>query len=101
MNELELIERNSPRQTSGIAPMRAPGSLRRTSTIDVSWPDGAWGDMLFDARARDVFTPLDGGEPQVLAEDSFLAVIDRERVIRDIRITPSRPAEARLIGQRG
>jgi hypothetical protein len=101
MNELELIALHAPRQTAGIAPLRAPGSVRRTSTIDVSWPDGAWGDRLFDARARDVFTPQDGCAPQLRAEDSFVAVLDGERTIRSIHITPPRPAETRLVGLRG
>jgi hypothetical protein len=57
--------------------------------------------MRFTARARDVLTPADGGEPLSCAEDSFVAVIDVDRVIRDIRITPPRPAERSLVGQRG
>jgi hypothetical protein len=91
----------APRQTAGVAPLRAASSVRRTSTIDVSWPEGAWGDMVFIARARDVLTPREGGAPTVCAEDSFAAVISPERKILDIRITPARSAERQLVGQRG
>jgi hypothetical protein len=101
MTIADPMERLAPRQTAGVAPPRAAGSVRRTSTIDVSWPDGAWGEMLFTARARDVHTPVDRGVTRVCAEDSFIAVIDRERRIRDIKITPARVAEAKLVGHRG
>lgn len=98
MSDASLL---APRRSAGIAPARAPGSARRTSTIDVAWPDGPWGDMLFLARARDIVTPSSGGAPQTCAEDSFVAVIDSTRTITDIRITPERPEQRRLIGQRG
>ncbi len=101
MSLADDIARLSPRQTAGVAPPRAPGSVRRTSTIDVAWPDGPWGDMLFTARARDIVTPRAGGAPLTRAEDSFVATIDRTRTITDIGITPERPAQAQLIGQRG
>jgi hypothetical protein len=91
----------APRQTAGAAPLRVAGSVRRTSTIDVSWPDGAWTDMLFTARARDVLTPADGGAPRTCAESGFVAVIGQDRTIRDIRVSPPHLAERRLIGQRG
>ncbi|HEX8058450.1 MAG TPA: DUF2889 domain-containing protein, partial [Novosphingobium sp.] len=91
----------APRQTAGAAPLRMAGAVRRTSTIDVSWPDGAWSDMLFTARARDVLTLKDGAAPLVCAEDGFAAVIGPDRTIKDIRIEPSRPAERQLVGQRG
>ncbi|MDE8653557.1 DUF2889 domain-containing protein [Novosphingobium album (ex Liu et al. 2023)] len=89
------------RNSAGPAPPRAPGSVRRTSTIDVGWPDGPWGDMAFTARARDIVTPLAGGAPQVCAEDGFEATIDRDRTIVAIRTFPHRAGEARLAGHRG
>jgi hypothetical protein len=57
--------------------------------------------MLFTARARDVLTPAGGGAALTCAEDSFAAVIDTDRTIRDIRIAPPRPAGPKLVGQRG
>lgn len=45
-------------------PPRAPGSARRTSHIDMTWPDGPAGDpeatLVLDAAARDVVTDADG-----------------------------------------
>jgi hypothetical protein len=43
------------------APIRRPGSVRRTSTIDTTWPEGYGRPMLMQGFARDVSTP-DGGE---------------------------------------
>ena len=54
----------------GVAtPPRRPGSARRTSTIDMWWPQG-WGtSMRILGRARDLVTPVDGTTPRVVAED--------------------------------
>jgi hypothetical protein len=101
MSIADQMAQLAPRLTAGVAPLRGAGAVRRTSTIDVSWPDGAWGDMLFTARARDVVTPVAGGPPRICADDSFVAVIGQDRQILDIRIEPPRPAGRQLIGQRG
>ncbi|HEV7758196.1 MAG TPA: hypothetical protein VGO78_04385, partial [Acidimicrobiales bacterium] len=37
-------------------PPRAPGSVRRTSSLDSSRPQGAGGPLVIDARARDLVT---------------------------------------------
>ncbi len=42
------------------SPPRRPGSVRRTSTIDVTRPDGMGGDLRVDARARDLRTAEEG-----------------------------------------
>jgi Protein of unknown function (DUF2889) len=90
-----------PRQSAGPAPLRRPGSVRRTSSIDVSWPDGRAGAMRMDGRAHDIVTPSTGGAPVVRAEDSFVAWLKLDRTITAIEATPSRPALARLVGARG
>jgi hypothetical protein len=90
-----------PRQSAGPAPLRIPGSVRRTSTIDIAWPDGQAGNMRVNGRARDIFTPPAGGGPVVLAEDAFEAVIRKDRTIVAIASDPARPALARLVGERG
>jgi hypothetical protein len=47
-------------------PSRLPGSVRRTSTIDTSWPEGFAGHQRVRAHARDLLTTGDGAS--VLAE---------------------------------
>src|SRR5262249_51520396 len=90
-----------PRKSFGPAPVRAPGSVRRTSTIEVSWPDGTEGNMQLIGRARDVLTLPSGGAPVALAEDSYIAVLKQDRSIVSIAATPPRPALAQLVGERG
>jgi hypothetical protein len=42
-------------------PPRRPGSIRRTTSVDVSWPDGRDGLVRFEATGRDVLTGDAGG----------------------------------------
>ena len=45
------------RNPAGPAPVRRPGSVRRTSTIETTWPEGYGKPMLMQGRARDLLTP--------------------------------------------
>ena len=98
MNDLPLTP---PRRSAGAAPLRRPGSVRRTSSIEVSWPDGREGEMRLVGRARDLVTPRSGGPGVVSAEDSFGARLKADRTITAIESDPPRPAMARLVGERG
>ena len=49
------------RSTANPAPPRKANSVRRTMSIDVSWPDGETGGRLFVGRCRDYRTPPEGG----------------------------------------
>ena len=91
----------APRQSAGFAPKRRPGSVRRTSSIDVSWPDGRSGAMRFDGRARDVLTPASGDELVTIAEDALVASINADRTITAIESAPARQNIAKLVGERG
>lgn len=51
-----------PKAPVGFAPRCAPGSARRTSSIDVDWPDGREGPMHMVGRARDILTLADGAD---------------------------------------
>ncbi|MDB5968677.1 MAG: hypothetical protein JWQ90_1127 [Hydrocarboniphaga sp.] len=90
-----------PRQSAGAAPPRTPGSARRTSSIDVSWPEGRAGNARIVGRARDIVTPASGGAPIVLAEDAFEAWLQPDRLIVSIIAEPPRPALSGLTGERG
>jgi hypothetical protein len=82
-------------------PPRRPGSVRRTSTIDMTWPHG-WGTpMRLVGRARDLRTPADGGAPVVLAEDVVLVAVAADRTITDIASEPARTSLVGLVGARG
>lgn len=91
----------APRASAGPAPPRPPGSARRTSSIDVTWLDGRWRDMTLVGRARDIVTPRSGGNPIVIAEDGYRALLKSDRTILAITTEPERPAAAGLVGARG
>jgi hypothetical protein len=91
----------APCASAGPAPRRPLASARRTSSIDVTWPDGRWRDMALDGRARDIVTPRSGGSPIVIAEDGFRARLKADRTILAITTEPERPAAAHLVGARG
>jgi hypothetical protein len=90
-----------PRRSAGPSPARIPGSVRRTSSIDITWPEARAGRMRFVGRARDLLTPAGGAAPVVLAMDGFEAVVGADRTIESIAAEPPRPALARLVGARG
>jgi Protein of unknown function (DUF2889) len=91
----------APRSSAGAAPRRVPGSARRTSSIDTSWPQGRAGTMRLIGRARDIVTSRAGGAPILCAEDSFDAVLKADRTIVSIEADPPRPDLNRLVGTRG
>lgn len=90
-----------PRSTANPAPIRPADSVRRTSSIDVCWPDGLDGERLFFGRARDLVTPATGGAGQVCAEGSFEARIGDDKTIRTILAEPGYPKIGQLVGERG
>ena len=89
------------RQSAGFAPLRRQNSVRRTSSIDVSWPGGQESDMRFDARSRDVVTLENSKEMHILAEDSYVACVRQDRTIATIHANPEREKVVQLVGQRG
>ncbi|UPW08621.1 DUF2889 domain-containing protein [Gordonia terrae] len=79
------------------APQRRPGSVRRTTTIDMRWADG-WGtDLLLEGRGRDLVTALDGSVT-VAAESDLRMEVAPDRRIAAIETTPGREGVADLIG---
>lgn len=83
-------------------PPRRPGSVRRTSTIDMDWPGGPGTQLRLRGRARDLLTPSAGGDPVVLSEDTMRVGVDAAtRTIEEIEAHPARPAVTKLIGARG
>jgi len=81
--------------------MRPANSLRRTSSIDVSWPDGDQGDRLFVGRVRDYRTPPTGGPGTLLDEAEFRARLALDKTVNSITATPAPPRIEDLVGVRG
>lgn len=89
----------APRRPAGHAPLRRPGSIRRTSTIETSWPQGQGEPMLMQGRARDLLTPADG-PPRVTAEGAFEILATPRREIVTIASRPERADLQQLVGER-
>jgi hypothetical protein len=89
----------APADPVGTPPARRPGSVRRTSTVLMSWPAGPSAELHLKGRARDLVTPL-VGEPRVIAAANLYAVTGRERDIQRIESDPAVPGLERLIGCR-
>jgi len=84
----------------GPTPPRRPWSVRRTTSIDTVWPGGIGTDLHMSGRGRDLLTGADPNHPEVLAEDSFTALLSRAREIHELDVTPVRAGAAALVGSR-
>ena len=89
------------RSTANPAPPRAANSVRRTMSIDVSWPDGFQSGRLFVGRCRDYRTPAGGGTGTVLDEAEFRASLAEDKTITAITATPAPAKLDSLVGVRG
>jgi len=88
-----------PRRTANPAPPRPANSLRRTSSIDVAWPDGVDGERLFVGRARDYLTGSDG-RGRTLASGEFSLRMSEDKSITEIAAEPAPANLDRLVGAR-
>ncbi|MBV1917872.1 MAG: DUF2889 domain-containing protein [Sphingomonadaceae bacterium] len=90
----------APRSTANPAPARQANSVRRTTSIDVSWPDGTDKPRLFIGRARDLKTPATGGLGEVLGQAEIHARLNGEKKILSISADPAPANLDALVGQR-
>ena len=81
--------------TSG-SPARATGSVRRTSHVDMVFPNGADVVLQLSGAARDLVTGASGAE--VVAEARVAADVGAERQVVTLRTEPHLPATSELIG---
>lgn len=88
------------RQSAGPAPLRRPGSIRRTTSIDSDWPEGYGQPWQMVGRARDLLTPEDGSEPQVLGAAQYRILASPIREILEIEATPPHPRLHEMVGVR-
>ena len=89
-----------PRQTANPAPVRPLNSIRRTSSIDVFWPDGRQGDRVFIGNVRDLLTPATGADATVCAAASMEARLAEDKTIKSITAQPEHPNLGKLVGER-
>jgi hypothetical protein len=96
MNLLSPPARPVPR-----TPDRLPGSVRRTSHVDMTWPDGPAGDpeatLVLDAAARDVVTSVDG-TGAILADVRLVTTVAPGRFVTDVVAEPALVDLSSLVG---
>lgn len=80
-----------PQRPVAGTPPRRLGSVRRTTTIDVTRPDGHGGRAVADARGRDLRTGPDG-TAEVVATARLVVDLDAGRVVRAIEVGHAEPA---------
>lgn len=85
----------------GAAPPRHLNSIRRTTSIDVTWPEGRDGVMRFDARGRDLVTGASLSDTHIARSDAYGATVGRDRTLLALDVTPAREFAHSLIGCRG
>ncbi len=97
----QVVTAAAPNTPDGPSPLRRPGSIRRTASFDTDWPAGRGEPQRMRARARDLFTPVDGGPAVVLAEDSLEVTASPLREILALSACREEAAAQGLIGKRG
>ncbi len=83
-------------------PRRRPGSLRRTSTIDITWPDGYLEGLVLTGRARDLRTHEDGQiEVRAAASMEARVAFPGDRRLQELALEPDpHGAAAVLVGSK-
>ena len=86
-----------PVTAAGHTPLRRPGSIRRTTSIDSAWPEGLLAPRIMRGGARDLLTT---GEAQAreLARASFALTVSPRREILALETAPAWPEAQDLVG---
>ncbi len=93
---LENVADPPDRSVSG-TPARRDGSLRRTSHLSASWPEGRAGPLQLTGRARDLVTSA-GATPATRDEADLELELDGAQVITRAITRPGRRGTERLVG---
>lgn len=75
----------APRGPLGVAPPRRSGSIRRTTTIDMTWVDGFGTTLVLDGRGRDLLTTA-AGWPIELAHERTRVSVEPDRTISGVQV---------------
>lgn len=90
-----------PRRSAGPSPRLAAGTLRRTSSLDVTWPEGQQGPKRLVGRARDFVVAEDGRGGTAVAEHEVEALFAQDWKLLSIAASPPREALRDLVGTSG
>src|SRR5260221_8173639 len=97
---LVLDPRHGTHEPTTSVPPRAPGSVRRTTSIDILRPNGVDAELVLVGRARDLLTDTDGST-HVLDTAAVEATIDYPDAQRVTAISsaPAIPGLEQLLGR--
>jgi hypothetical protein len=98
MRELVTVT-NDVMGPAAAPPSRRAGSVRRTSSILMTWPDGIFNGLQLAGRCRDLLTPV-AGAPSVLRQHDMLARAGMDRTIQSVQSWPDVPRLHELEGAR-
>lgn len=90
----------APRNPHSGTPARIAGSVRRTSHLNATWPEGRDGVMHIEAGARDLVTTRTG-EAVVRGSADLHVTVDHLRVLQSIDSRPFPEAVRELVGAGG
>jgi hypothetical protein len=82
------------------SPPRRLGSVRRTSTMLMTWPNGIGAGLHLTGRSRDLVTPTEGS-PRILATADLQVVTGTDRNIESIVSEPMAVGLEYLVGCKG
>ena len=85
-------------QPLGHAPSRRAGSIRRTTTMEMTFPKGGPVPLLLKGHGRDIFTANPHMAPRLLTEDRLEARVGQGRLIEFIATQPPRSGTTALEG---
>jgi hypothetical protein len=92
-------EEAGPRRPSTGTPARGAATVRRTSSVDVTRPEGIPGPLRAEGRARDTVTRDVGAPPVAETHQALAVVLDPFQEVRAISADPPAPLDP-LIGAR-
>lgn len=92
-----MTSARAPASPSVGSPLRPPGTVRRTTSVDLVWGDGAL-ELYVDGRARDVVALHNGDF--VIAETAMRAVLSADRTLLRLELDPPDGRTAPLLGSR-
>ena len=76
------------RAPRAFTPLRRERSVRRTMSIDATWPGGPDNDADYAGRARDIVTDTAGDDPRVLQESSLLVKAAARTIVSAVSDPP-------------
>ncbi|HET9628173.1 MAG TPA: DUF2889 domain-containing protein [Novosphingobium sp.] len=86
-----------PVTSVGTTPLRRPGSIRRTTSIDSKWPEGVAQPRIMRGQARDLYTP-EAGAARVIAQAEFELSVSPKREMLSLSVSPPTPEAQKLVG---